>query len=42
MNDMESMRNTRALPLGAGTGLGDGLSAAAVLDLDGFAGNRKV
>jgi len=42
MNDIESMRNTRGLPLGAGTDLGVGFSAAAALDLDGFAGNRKV
>ena len=42
MNDMESIRKTRALPPGAGTGFGAGLSAAAVLDLDGFAGSKKV
>jgi len=42
MNDIESMRNTRGLPPGAGTGLGTGFSAAAAFDLDGFAGNKEV
>jgi hypothetical protein len=41
MNDMESIRNTRGFPPGAGTGLGAGFSAVPMLDLDGFAGNRK-
>jgi len=41
MNDMESIRNTRGFPPGAGTGFGAGFSAAAALDLDGFAGNKK-
>ena len=41
MNDMESIRNTRGFPPGAGTGFGASFSAAAALDLDGFAGNKE-
>jgi len=42
MKDMESIRKTRGLPPGAGTGFGAGVSVEAALDLDGLAGNRKV
>jgi len=39
---MESIRNTRGFLPSAGAGFGAGFSAAAALDLDGFAGNKKV
>jgi hypothetical protein len=42
MNDIESIRKTRGLPLATGTGFGAGFSAAGALDLDGLVGKRKV
>jgi len=46
MNDIESIRKTRGLPLAAGTGLGaagfSATAAGAAFDLGRLAGKRKV